>query len=79
MEAGEKRKGHSKIGSLMARKTGEHRNYIYIKTSIENVKKTRSGTNDYYITSKIYMKKNTGNLKMANLLFSLMETIETLS
>lgn len=60
---GEKRKTHSKIGSLMARKQGS-RNYLYIKTSIENVKKTRSGTNDYYMPLQKYIyEKENGKLK----------------
>ena len=60
---GERRKVHSKIGSLMPRKQGT-RNYIYIKTSIENVKKTRSGTNDYYMPLQKYIyEKENGKLK----------------
>lgn len=60
---GEKRKTHSKIGTVMARKQGT-RNYLYIKTSVENVKKTRSGTNDYYMPlQKFIYEKEYGKLK----------------
>lgn len=60
---GEKRKTHSEIGTVTARKQGT-KNYLYIKTSVENVKKTRSGTNDYYMPlQKFIYEKEYGKLK----------------